>query len=252
MGDQGTLPPRNMKKFLFDVHNFDGNGDKETEEVLVEVEPPPPVFSMDELNAAKAAAYEQGKQDGMRDALTRIEQQTADVLSVIRDHFAILFDAEDRRSRTFEKESVQLGYTIFAKAFPALNRRFGLEDVKTAITDILETMREQPEIVIDVPPDYVTIIQRHIDGLFRQEGGPRCTIRGNDALGPGQCKMAWVNGSAMRNGAHLADQIRVQIEHVLAEKAILADNEHSSDAQPSHAATQEHRPDHGQDDGEPQ
>ncbi len=246
MSNQGTLPPRNMKKFLFDVHNFDGNNDKDSDEELVEVEPPPPVFSMDELNAAKAAAYEQGKQDGIREALTRIEQQTADVLSVIRDHFAILFDAEDRRSRTFEKESVQLGYTIFAKAFPALNRRFGMEEVKTAIIDILETAREQPEIIIDVPPDYVSAIQHHIDGLFRQEGGPRCTVRGNDALGPGQCKMAWVNGSAMRNGTHLADQIRVQIEHVLADKAILADNEDSSDVLPDHAAA----PD--QDHGEPQ
>jgi flagellar assembly protein FliH len=242
MSNQGTVPPRNMKKFLFDVHNFDGNDDEETEEVPVEVEPPPPAFSLDELNAAKAAAYEQGKQDGLREALTRIEQHTADVLSAIRDHFAILFDAEDRRSRTFEKESVQLSHTIFAKAFPALNRRFGMDDVKVAITNILETMREQPEILIDVPPDYVTAIQHHIDGLFRQEGGPRCTIRGNDALGPGQCKMAWVNGSAMRNGTQLADQIREQIEHVLADKANLTDNGESSDAQPSHAAA----PDHGE------
>lgn len=238
MNQQDTRHPRNMKKFLFDVHNFDGNKDKDE---LVEVEPPPPVFSQEELAAAKKDAYAQGKKDGLTEALNSFEQQVTETLAVIRDNFSILFDAEDRRSRVFEKESVQLAHTIFARTFPALNEKFGMEEVRSAVSNILETVREQPEILIDVPPAYTEAIQRHIDGLLRQEGGPRCIVRGNENLSAGQCKMAWTNGTAVRNPGQLTDQIRMQIEHLLADKAVLTDNESADPIIPSGAAT-----DHGE------
>ena len=238
MNQQDTRHPRNMKKFLFDVHNFDGNKDKDD---LVEVEPPPPVFTQEELAAAKQDAYAKGKKEGLAEALNSFEQQVTETLAVIRDNFSILFDAEDRRSRVFEKESVQLAYTIFTKAFPALNEKHGMGEVRSAIADILETVREQPEIIIDVPPAYADVIQRHIDGLLKQEGGPHCTIRANENLGAGQCKLAWPNGSATRNPGQLTEQIRAQIEHLLADKAILTDNETADPVIPSSAAT-----DHGE------
>ncbi|MGZ9109361.1 MAG: flagellar protein FlbE [Micavibrio sp.] len=240
MNQQDTRHPRNMKKFLFDVHNFDGNKDKDD---LVEVEPPPPVFSQEELAAAKKEAFAAGKKEGLTEALNSFEQQVTETLAVIRDNFSILFDAEDRRSRVFEKESVQLAYTVFIKAFPALNEKYGMEEVRSTVSNILETVREQPEIVIDVPPAYTDVIQRHIDGLLRQDNGPRCIIRGNDNLGAGQCKLAWVNGTATRNPGQLTEQMRTQIEHLLADKAVLTDNDMADPIIPSGAAT-----DHGERD----
>jgi flagellar assembly protein FliH len=213
---QDTLTPRRTKKFLFDAHNFDVPDDG--------AEPPPPMFTQEELAAAKQDSYTRGKQDGIAEAHGSFEKQTADLLAAIRDHFSILFDEEERRARAFEKESIQLAYTIFSKAFPALNERFGLEEVKTAVRNVLETVHEQPEIIVEVPPAYQNIIQKHIESLLRQDGGPRCTIRINDNLIAGQCRMAWTNGQAMRNGPHLAEQMRQQIEQVLADKANLADN----------------------------
>ena len=216
MGHDTLTPPR-TKKFLFDANNFDAPdyGD----------EPPPPVYSQEELATARQDAYDQGKRDGIAEAHGSFEKQTADLLMAIRDHFSILFDEEDRRARTFEKEAVQLAHTIFARAFPALNERFGLDEVKTTIRSVLETVHEQPEIIVEVAPAYVDVIHKHVETLLRQGGGPRCTVRGNDNLGTGQCRMAWTNGHAMRNGIQLADQIRLQIEQVLADKANLTDNE---------------------------
>ncbi len=223
--------PGNAKKFLFDIHNFDEN----EKDIDVEVEPPPLVFSQEELAAAKMAAYQQGKKDGFAESQASFEKQVLDILAMIRTNFSILFDEEERRGRLFEKESIQLAYTIFAKAFPALNEKYGLEEVRSVLQKAIETVREQPEITIDIPTAYVEAVQQHVDEILRHHGGPRCIIKGNDNLSAGQCRMAWLNGTAARDGALLAEQIRTQIEQVLADKAILADNE--SGALP-HATTQ--------------
>ncbi len=209
------------KKFFFDVHNFD---EHETADAGVEDLPPPPVFSEEELTAAREESRAQGKREGHAEAQGSIEKQTLDTLNIIRNHFNILFEEEERRARIFEKEAVQLAATLFARAFPALNERHGMEEVKAMLQNVLETVREMPEIVIDVPPAYVEAIQNHINALLRQDGGPRCVVRGSDSLGPGQCRMIWANGTAARGGAALAEQIRDQIAEVLADEPILKDN----------------------------
>jgi flagellar assembly protein FliH len=210
------------KKFFFDVHNFDEN--EKADEVVEDLPPPPPTFSEQELASAKEESLTQGRKEGYAEAQDSIQKQVLDTLNIIRNHFNILFEEEERRARIFEKEAVQLAATIFARAFPALNERHGMEEVKAAMQNILETVREMPEILIDVPPAYVEAIQTHVNSLLRQDGGPRCIVRGSDSLGPGQCRMAWVNGTAARNGPALAEQIREQIAVVLADEPILTDN----------------------------
>lgn len=231
MTPKGTTPPRNLKKFLFDVHNFDEREEGDADQEEEHLPPPPPSFSQEELEAARIAAYEQGKSDGLAEALNSFEMQVTDTLAIIRDNFSILFDAEERRNRIFEKETVQLCQALFTRAFPFMTEKFGMEDVKQAVTGILETVREQKELVIDVPPAYAETIQRHVDGLLHLQDGPRCTVRANDALQDGQCRIAWNNGSAIRNPIALAEQIQARIEHLLAEKAKLADN-NKAEAQP--------------------
>ena len=221
---QNTLPPKYQKKFLFDANNFDID-----ERDII----PDRVYTQAEFDGAKQESYAQGNAAGHAEAQSSFEKQTADLMMAIRDHFTILFDEEDRRARMFEKEAAQLAYTIFASAFPALNAKFGLLEVKTAIQHVLETVREQPEIIVEVPQAYVSVIQGHIDHLLRRDGGPRAVVRASEHLGAGQSRMMWSNGHAMRNGPQLAERIRLQVEQMLADKAILADNgEETNAAQP--------------------
>jgi flagellar assembly protein FliH len=227
MSKQDTIPRAKPKKFLFDLHDFDDKRRKEDE--AASAPPPPPTFTEQELETAKAQNYAQGRLDGNKEAQASFEKQTADLLGVIRDHMRLLFEEEERRSRLFEKEAVQLAVTLFARAFPAFNEKHGLDEVKGAIEGVLETMRAQPEIVIDVPPSYESVIRGHIEGLQRGEGGPRCTVRANADLGSGSCRMGWVNGSAMRDASRLLSEIERKIEQVLADKAILTDNNKNAD-----------------------
>lgn len=233
MNKQDPLSNPKARKFLFDVHNFDEKKDAEAEP---EAPPPPPSFSEAELDSARRAAYEDGRKAGNAEAQASFERQMADTLGIIRDHFRILYDEEERRARTFEKEAVQLAYTVFDKSFPMLNDRLGLDDVKSMLSKILESLQTQPEIIIEVPSPYIEAIQTHLNTTLRPENGQRCLVRANDTLTPGSCRMSWVNGSAARHGHKIAEQIRAKIEQVLAEPAILADNnnEEATPTPPSH------------------
>lgn len=213
--------PQPPRKFLFDIHNFDDPNAKDD----VEEEPPPPTFSVEDLEAAKAHSYAEGRRDGNAEAQASFEKQVADTLGTVREHLHMLFGEEDRRARTFEKEAVQLAYTIFARAFPALHERGGLDEVLKTIDGVLETVRAQPELIIDVPTPYAEAVNTHIQGLLRNNAHPVCTVRGHDDMSLGTCRIAWVNGSAVRDGHHIAEEIRRKIEQVLADQAILPDND---------------------------
>lgn len=230
--------PRDLRKFLFDVHNFDEpEEDDIVEEEEEDLPPPPPSFSEEELEAARIAAYDKGKADGMAEALNSIEMQIAETLGIIRENFNIIFDAEDRRNHIFEKEAVQLSSALITHVFPILNEAYGLEGVKKTITDALDIMREQPELVIDAPPAYAEAIQLHLDGILRIEDTIRCTVRGNDTLETGECRITWHNGMAIRDPKALIKEIQEKIEHLLADRAKLTDNE-TADAPPPSGNTE--------------
>ena len=250
MSDNDTLPPKAVQKFMFDRNKFDAD---EPNDVAEEenAPPPPPTFDQEELLKARKDAYEEGRKEGTKEALGRIEKDISTTLDTIRDHFDLLFRAEALRYNTFEEEAVQLAHAIFKHCFPSLNEQNGLNDVKTMIENVLETVRDMPEVVIELPESYVDPIKTHIDTILRDKGlGARCTVRSHPSLNAGQCRMGWANGTAVRDPQHLAEKIATQIEQVLADRANLTDNktEHHQNAPVSvtdEAAPHTDEPDRG-------
>src|SRR3569833_917135 len=114
MAEQNTAPP--MRKFLFDVNNFDIRTEEEA-----------PVFSGDQIEAARREAYEQGKRDGLTEAKGLREKHVAVLLGVIKQNFTALFAAENTRSGQYEAETLFLCRAVFNRLFPGLNERHGLD-----------------------------------------------------------------------------------------------------------------------------
>lgn len=219
MGKQDTLPKSAPKKFLFDQHNFDEGYVPEPEI------PPPPVYSQEELDAAQKSSYDRGKKDGLAEAHASFEKRATDLLDKIMQNFKTLFAAEEQRARLYESESLYLARAIFSRLFPNLNERHGLEEVERVITDVLESHRTNPEIIIEVHPDFVESIRASVENAFKNlHGTGLCTITGNETLTPGACRLSWNDGGAVRDPQTLAEQISHILEDGLAEKPRLRDN----------------------------
>ncbi len=214
MAEQDTAPP--MRKFLFDVNNFD-----------IRTEDEAPVFSGDQLEAARREAYEQGKRDGLAEAKALREKHVADLLGNIKQNFIGLFNAEQKRTGQYEAETLFLCRAVFHRLFPGLNEKHGLDEVVRAITTVLEGQRARPEIVIEVHPDYTDAIRDHIGRTMKSLREGICTVDGNPDLGPGDCRLRWEDGGAARSATKLCAQIGRIYDQALADKALLRDNRES-------------------------
>ena len=68
---QKKVEPKSLNKankFLFDLNNFDmPEPEEEVIEEEIDLEPPPPTFSEDDLEAAKAVAHATGRNEGIEE-----------------------------------------------------------------------------------------------------------------------------------------------------------------------------------------
>lgn len=198
---------KEVRKFLFDLHSFD---EPEPEpEVPVAVAP---TFSEDELAAARseehAAGYAEGKAEGTRLAVQSREQLTANTLRTISESFTMLFAAEYDREKTYEQEAVRLTLSALEKLFPTLNSRFGQDEVKQVILSVLQSSARRSTITIEVSADDAQSIEDMLAKHWPDpESAPRYRVLAQPELHPGQCRMGWEDGGAVRDAPMLADKI---------------------------------------------
>lgn len=219
---------RRAQKFLFDLNCFD---DGYVEEVIPE-EPPPPTFSEEELAEAERAAHERGRREALAEAAASREKHVADLLGTISRSFSSLFGAEAERAARYETEAVIVARAVFSRLFPALNARHGLEEVASMIAGAMENRRGGGEIVLEIHPDYRGDIEKRLESVRQaQRSTDIITLRGDDTLGPGDCRMRWEDGGAARDVGALAEEIGVILEQLLAGKPSLQDNNRADAAE---------------------
>lgn len=206
-----------MRRFLFDVNNFDPAQEDEA-----------PTFTVEQLEAAKREAYDRGRRDGLAEAQGLREKRVADLVEVIKNNFATLFTAEIKRTGQFEAETLFLCRAVFQRLFPGLNERHGLDEVFRAIVTVLEGQRTRPEIVIEVHPDYADEIRAQMGRALKTLHEGICTVAGNADLGPGDCRLRWEDGGATRSATTLCKQVGRIFDQGLADKALLRDNRESA------------------------
>lgn len=213
------------RKFFFDVNDFD---EHKEEEIVEPPPPPPPTFSEAELENARRESLQQGRREATAEAEASRERHVADLLQTISREFSTLFAAEDLRNAQYEAESVRLTLATIQRLFPAMNQKYGLEEIQRTISEVLESQREQAVIKLEVQPDYVEIIQEHVKRVLKQGNmAGSCQVLGNHALGAGDCRMSWENGGALRDSAAIAEDIEHHMQVILADRPRLRDNRRS-------------------------
>ena len=204
-----------IRKFLFDENNFDA----------MEAVDIPPVFSVLEMEMAKQEAFEQGRRAGHAEAVAMREKTVADILAAIERQATILFAAEAARASLYEAETLFLARAIFTRLFPGLNERHGLEEVIRAIVTVLEGQRSQPEVIIEVGPDYAPDVRAHLTESLKAAHDGICTVLGNADLRAGECRMRWNDGGSQRSARAICEEISRVFEQTLADRPILRNND---------------------------
>lgn len=208
----------NSKKFMFDLHNFDPieTVEEVVEEVAEEVEPPPPTFSTEELEAAKEMAFEHGRQKGLEESQELREERTAETLQKIAELLTNMNAEESYRERQYERESVKLGIEIIDTLIPTLHEKIGADALQKVLPDTLRSQSGQSEILIKLHPDSTVEVDSMIDSLWDDpENAPKCKVVADSSIEIGGCDITWSDGGMVRTPSDMVKKLRETLEELL-------------------------------------
>ena len=194
------------QKFFFDHNIFDADGNIESE-LLEEEEPPIPVFSEAELEAAKKAAFQNGHEQAMQEAKASRAQHLAGVLGALAKDMTSLFAQEDARERLYEREVVALVSQIYEKLFPHYAEKAGFGELTAALGNVLGNHSRQSLVLVRIHPDVSDGVEKFLQKLQSQNPELRYTVQGDETLSAYSCSLSWEDGGALHNNEALAEEI---------------------------------------------
>ncbi len=200
--------------FFFDTNNFDDE-EELSEEELAAI----PEFTRDELEAAKAAAFEEGKRAGFQDSETNITNQLLAISQKISQSIDALIAAEHNREATFENETVHLSAVIFSKAFPQFMKTFGKDELQNAIKSALSEKTTPDTLQLELN----TKLEAALSGFIKEhaeELGKHLTIKTNDELSDNNAMINWPSGGLICKHDQTAKKIFDILNQSLAERGI--------------------------------
>jgi hypothetical protein len=175
---------------------------------LPEPEPEPvvPSYSEDQMEAARDAAYQSGFQDGHTAAHAEIAAETAASLSSIALAFG---DARAAAQAVAEQAATALTRLLldaFAAALPSLCARHGPTEAAAVLNEILPALSREPQATVRVAPGALAAAQAELSRLD-PDFARRITVTAQDTLSPGDVRVTWRDGEAVRDGVSLCARI---------------------------------------------
>ena len=199
------------QKYYFDLHIFD---EPETDQQEEEAEPPPPTYSQEELDEARRQGHAEGKQEGRDEAYSELQAQMNTTLEALGGRLEELQAREQAREQTYEREAVELVRNLLDTLFPGLAEHYGRDEMLTFIHETVTRNGDEAKIRIDVSQQEHEQLKDHIQG-FAPEG--LLDVRASDTISPGDCRIEWKDGGAVRDQSAQLEAIRTHFDAILAE-----------------------------------
>jgi flagellar assembly protein FliH len=201
------------RKYLFDLSFDQPQGPVA---VRFARNPAEPIFTRTELEAARAAAHEEGRQAGLAEGAATTERRLADAAEAFAAGLASLIERADEIRREAETRAVELLRTVTAKAFPALARMAPLAEIEAMVVDCLREAFEEPRVVLRVAADLFEPMRQRLDAIAQSCGfSGKFVLLVDDTLGAVDGRLEWADGGAERNTRRLARELDAALERAL-------------------------------------
>jgi len=190
------------------------------DEMMVEEEeappPPPPTFSEEELVLAREQAFEQGRQTGLQEAAQSLEQMVGMAMATAAHHLQAIGAAQAAETETLAQEAAAVAVSIVRKLHPEFARRYGVQEIESAVRDCLTHLDRLPKVTIKVTPALLEAVKEKAKGLAAQvHFDGKLAVVGDAALDLGDCRVEWGDGGAERDQSRVWAQIDQAVEAAL-------------------------------------
>jgi len=201
-------------KFLFDVP-FDGTRPKVERNYAPKA--PPPKFSAEEVEAAKAAAFAEGEAAGRQAAYGEHQQNLETALRSIAQQLRAVAVGQEQARIAASAEATELAVAIARKLAGRLIERQPLDQVEALVLRCMDDMRDEPRLVIRAAEPVVQQLDAKIDQLVAQSGfGGKVALVPDETMALTDCRINWADGSAERRQTALEQEVDQAVERYLA------------------------------------
>lgn len=164
-----------------------------------EAEPPAPVFTEADIEAARQAGYGEGMEAGRAAAGQESAARSGDALDKIADGLNAL-----NRERTAEvaeaaEQAVHIGVAVIDQLFPTLRARIAEREVQAFIAKHLADAGDTGMLVVQVHETLVEGMTDHMHELAKRSGfSGAVSVRADASLEPGDARLDWREGGVER------------------------------------------------------
>ncbi|NKD77142.1 hypothetical protein HEQ60_05130 [Haematospirillum sp. H1815] len=224
------MAPPTVRKFTFDVR-FDEPTPSERQPVLSELlisepppepepelppepeEPPPVVFSQEELEFAREEAYVAGHAAALQEAAASVEQFVAEALNRCAESMTALANKTDPLADAATSAAVQVVHTICQKLLPHTADDYAIREIASLVQSLLPDLIGQPRILIHTSPKMVDLLRKRLTETINKTGFEgRMVLLGDSSMLPADARVEWADGGAERNMARALDEINALVQ----------------------------------------
>jgi flagellar assembly protein FliH len=182
------------------LEDFDAIAEPPAPEVAPEPVIAEPSFSADEMNAAKEEAFAEGHRAGIARAVSDRAEVTRQMLTTIAEELSGACHAAARLAEESAEAVARLLLRTLGTVLPELCARHGEAEIRAVARAILPTLAREPRITIRVSPHVTASLEQELASLDPDLRN-RILVMPTDAVPPGDTRIAWEDGAAVRNTA---------------------------------------------------
>jgi len=201
-----------------------------------EANPPPPTFSEEELQAAQAAAWQEGHAAGVADAQKEREAQITDLLENLTALVSGMHVHQDVTNEQIGLHLSKVAVAVMKHILPDWIEKQGAGEVKAVLGDCFERIPFDSKMIVTVSPETETLITDSIELLAARSGFEgRIRLVGDPEMGPSDLTAVWDGGGLERLESAIWQDIETRMARVAGQHAAPArsDAPATSDAPPT-------------------
>jgi flagellar assembly protein FliH len=171
----------------------------------------PPSFSAADIAAARAEAWAEGHEAGSTEARAGLAADTHglldDIARLLREAGTAAADIADRSAESIAR----LLLDCLAAIVPALCARHGEAELLALIGAIRPALAREPSVTVRLNPRHIPALMRELDRLD-PDLSERMQLVPVEAIAPGDLRVSWQDGAAIRDAAALWRQVHDVLE----------------------------------------
>lgn len=160
----------------------------------------PPTFSVEEMEAAKLVAHQQGMQEGKAEAMASIEQQANLTLDLVLRQIGDLLTQYKNWTQEVHHDSISMAVAIMRKLAPELLRGSELPQVEHIVNEAFQFLTDQPKVMIRVASELEAPLSDKVHLMASRVGYEgQVVLTGDPELELTDCRISWYAGAVERS-----------------------------------------------------